>query len=142
MTIRLSSALRDAVISNYGLGRCLTGGHIRLYAGDQPVSPDDTATGDLAGFITMDGVLPVGDSPGLLFALGDEAGSISMSGNWVARPLTGTPPTWWRFIGGPGMEDASMDGATEGDGMVIPPDLWAANAAIPITDFLMTLPGQ
>ena len=151
MTIRLSSGLRDAVITNYGLGRSLQLGHIRFYTGNQPASADAAATGALVGVVTASGLpVPTGQdsNAGLRFALGRGAGTLTSLGDWVVRVMAPTPPGWWRFVGrdpDDGMASTQLprlDGLVDGDGLAIDLAGWASGALIPVSGFLMTLPGQ
>ena len=142
MTIRLSSDLRDALVSNDGLGKCLHLGHIRFYAGTQAATADTAPEAPMVGVASTDGWSPVSEEGGLQFVLGNAPGTLSMAGLWEVTPMNATPPTWWRFVGGPGRESMSMDGAVQGDGMQFDASLWEAFVAIPITDFLITLLAQ
>ena len=151
MTIRLSSGLRDAVITNYGLGRSLQLGHIRLYTGPQPASADSAATGTLVGVVTTDGlVVQTGESPasGLRFSFGRNAGELTSNGEWMVRAVGAEAPGWWRFVGRVADDDAAsttlvrLDGLVVGDGLVIDLTAWADGATIPVTGFLMTLPSE
>ena len=151
MTIRLSSGLRDAVITNYGMGRTLQFGHIRLYAGPQPASADSAATGTLVGVVTTGGLpAQTGESPasGLRFSLGRNAGELASYGAWTVRAMNAEKPGWWRFVGRVADDGAAsatlarLDGLVVGDGLVIDLAAWADGATIPVTGFLMTLPSE
>ena len=150
MTIRLSSGLRDAVITNYGLGRSLQLGHIRFYTGNQPASADAAATGALVGVVTASGLpVPTGQdsNAGLRFALGRGAGTLTSLGDWVVRVMAPTPPGWWRFVGAHPDDGAQstyfarLDGAA-GDSVQDMPALIASTTVLPVGGFLLSLPSE
>jgi hypothetical protein len=54
--MRFSSALRDATVSNAGLGMVMNKGVIRCYGGEIPASPDQATTDTILAEISQDGV--------------------------------------------------------------------------------------
>jgi hypothetical protein len=99
MTIRLSSALRTALVTNFGLGYLLQGGHIAFYSGAQPASANDAATGTLLGNITLNGLaMPTAGAPagGLTVAAGD-AGVLVNVGTWILKGVADGTFGWWRW---------------------------------------------
>lgn len=52
MTLRLSTALRNAVITSLGFNGAMNKGYIGIYTGSQPASADAAATGTLLGKVT------------------------------------------------------------------------------------------
>jgi hypothetical protein len=87
------------MMTNYGLGAMMNYGHIRLYSGPQPASPDFVPTGTYLGYISTDGDEPVPGSPtgGLLLGyLGD--GELREDSTWVLKGVANGTIGWWRFV--------------------------------------------
>lgn len=150
MTIRLSSGLRDSIVSNYGLGAMMYKGHIQVYSGAQPASADMPPTGTLLAFVTQDGLpipVPGDDVGGLMLQLGANAGELVNDGSWVMKGVASGTPGWWRFVAAPidaGMLSVTacrIDGAV---GDSIAPALGPVTPATSETlaGFLLTLPYQ
>lgn len=102
MTIRMSSALKTAIATNYGLGQLLQGGHIRLYSGEQPAGADAAPTGTYLGYITRQG-LPVPSiiSPqgGLLLQQSPSiAGQLLRRDQWLLTGVATGVFGWWRWV--------------------------------------------
>jgi hypothetical protein len=101
MAIRLSSALRDAVMLEYGLGLLLQYGHIQLRTGTQPASADAAATGDLLAVITQNG-LPVptlgNNAGGLLLQGSSTPGQLMKRGTWIMNASGIGAFGWWRWV--------------------------------------------
>ena len=97
---RFSTGLRNALISNYGLGLMMNGGIIRLYSGTIPESPDGTPTGTELGRITTDGlefVFPNDTfSAGLMLQM-VSPGVIINAGNWRLKGIATGTAAWWRW---------------------------------------------
>ena len=144
MTVRMSSGLRHAVVTNYGVGMMMNGGYIQVFSGGQPPSADDQATGTLLGFITQDGLpLPLpGDSEGGLQLRGGRIGEIVNDGNWVLKCVTAGAPGWWRFVSqqiDPGVFSQSavrIDGCVGDSLFEIPPSL-TAQSTTPVAGFTL-----
>ena len=83
--IEFSTALRNAVSSNYGLGMVMNKGVIRVYSGPKPTSPDDAPTGNLLGTISTNGTPYIPgvnkDSAGLVVKL-VSPGILEKVGDW------------------------------------------------------------
>lgn len=146
MTIRLSSGLRDAVITNYGLGAMLFGGHIQVYSGPQPDSADMAPSGALLALVTQDGS-PAATTGGLKLTYGPKAGELINDGAWVLEGVASGTPGWWRFVG-PHPDDgahsayfARLDGAVN-DSVQDMPALIADMTVLPVGGFLLSLPSQ
>lgn len=150
MTIRLSSGLRDAVVTNYGLGAMLFRGYIQVYSGDQPDSADMPPAGTLLASITQGGLpipVPGNDAGGLLLQLGAYAGEIINDGTWTLKGVATGTPGWWRFIATPldaGLLSSTacrMDGAATDS---ISPAIGQITSAtrLELDGFLLTLPHQ
>lgn len=102
MTLRLSSGLRDAVITNHGLGSLINGGYIQVFSGEQPETADMPPTGTLLATITQEGLpipIPGSDEGGLMVQLGPAVGELVSLGTWRLRGLAAGDPGWWRFVG-------------------------------------------
>lgn len=101
MTIRLSSGLRTAVVTNYGLGSVLQYGHIRIYSGAQPPTADAPPSGTLLAVVSADGITPVpGLTTGGLELEGNGyPGELVKAGNWIIDGVASGTPGWWRFVG-------------------------------------------
>lgn len=101
MTVRLSSGLRTAIVTNYGLGAVMQYGHIRIYTGAQPDSADLPPTGSLLALVCADGITPVPSTTtgGLELAGGVAPGSLVLGGNWIIKGRASGVPGWWRFVG-------------------------------------------
>lgn len=144
MTIRLSSGLRDAVISNFGLGAMLYGGHIQVYSGPQPSSPDLPHPGTLLARITQDGAAVPG-AGGLLLQLGTYPGELRNNGPWVLKGIASGTPGSWRFVGAPADAGqlsatlARLDGAVGESVQDMPPFITPATN-LTLAGFLLTLP--
>lgn len=98
--IRFSTALRNALASNYGLGMVMNKGVIRLYDGTIPANPDLAPTGYELGAITNNGVTYIPginkDAAGLQVVL-VSPGMLQKSGVWrLIGSRIGTA-TWFRW---------------------------------------------
>lgn len=107
--IRMSTGLRDAVVSNYGVAAMLTGGLIKLYSGSQPSSADAPASGTLLGAVTQNGYAIGSGNEGLVLTFGPVAGQVVNFEDWVFKGLGAGEIGWWRFEG---PEESEID---EGD---------------------------
>lgn len=97
--VRLSTGLALSMLGNYGLKAMMNYGVIRVYSGDQPLSPDMPATGTLLGEVTTDGdPFIVGSTTGgaLRLSQGD-TGVISKSGTWIFNGAATGTAGWWRW---------------------------------------------
>lgn len=145
MTIRLSSGLRDAVVTNYGLGAMLFGGHLQIYSGEQPASADMAPSGTLLALVTQDGKPTT--AGGLKLTYGPKVGELINDGAWVLKGVASGAPGWWRFVGAhpdDGTQSAyfaRLDGAV-GDSVQDMPALIADTTVLPIGGFLLSLPSQ
>ena len=98
--IRLSTGLRNAVATNYGLGIMMNNGVIYVYDGTIPDSPDDAPTSNLLGKITTGGLafVPGNDTIGaglnLTFV---SVGGLKNTGNWILTGSANGVPTWFRW---------------------------------------------
>lgn len=99
MTIRLSSGLADAIISNTGLGMSMSGGYIQVYGGEQPFSADLPPEDPLLAIITTQGAPPL-EGGALYMEFGPMPGTIVNADPWVLTgQASGEELRWWRFVG-------------------------------------------
>lgn len=149
MTVRLSSGMCDAIISNWGLGSMLVGGHIQIWSGQQPASANNPPTGTLLGRITNEGY-PVSDGAeiaGLAFMMGAAPGEIVNAGNWVLKGEEAGTPGWWRFVrdvpddGSPSMVLARVDGAIE-DGFTEFPETITPGTQETLLGYKLSIPHE
>jgi len=100
MAIRMSTGLRAAMLTNYGLERMMRYGHIRVYSGVQPDSADLDVNGSLLAIISTDGVLPQPgtDIGGLQMEISEFGDSLSMAGQWMIKGTASGHAGWWRFV--------------------------------------------
>lgn len=142
MTIRMSTGLCHAVITDYGVGRMMYGGHIAIYSGSQPASANLPAPGTLLARITQDGAAPptqLGDAGGLRLQIGG-VGEIVNEGDWVMTCTAPGTPGWWRFCAaeidqGDESEVAyRIDGAI-GESLPEIPTTLTAETTIPVASF-------
>lgn len=148
MTLRLSSGLRDAIATNYGLGRLLNKGYIEVYSGEQPEFADLPPSGELLARITQDGLPPpddANDAGGLQLQLGASPGDLVNKGAWVMKGVATGSPGWWRFrtkndAGDSTQSSYRMDGAS-GDSMAPTAPITPATAT-DVVEFRINLPYQ
>ena len=130
--IQFSTALRNAIASNYGLGMVMNKGVIRLYDATIPANPDLAPTGNLLGAITNDGVAYVPgnnkDVAGLRITL-VSPGMLQKSGVWrLVGSRIGTA-TWFRWYSSQVDDYGSNTNFLRIDGSV-GSDLFLSNPAI------------
>lgn len=101
MAIRMSSALKNALLYNQPMISALAFGVIHVYSGTQPTSANDAATDTLLGSITLDG---------LDFTAGATQGGLNLtavpslsylvkpnSADWIFTAAESGEAGWWRF---------------------------------------------
>lgn len=130
--IRFSTALRNAISSNYGMGMVMNKGVIRLYDATIPANPDLAPTGNLLGAITNNGVAYVPgnnkDVAGLVITL-VSPGILQKSGVWrLVGSRIGTA-TWFRWYSSQVDDYGSNTNFLRIDGSV-GSDLFLSNPAI------------
>lgn len=98
--IRFSTALRNALASNYGLGMAMNKGVIRLYDDTIPASPDLAPTGNLLGAITTNGIAYIPGTnkevAGLVVKL-FSPGMLQKNGVWRLMGTRVGTATWFRW---------------------------------------------
>ena len=146
MTIRLSSGLRDAVVSSRGVGAALAGGHLLIYAGPQPADASSPPTGALLARVTQDGAAVPGLG-GLKLKLGSGFGEIVNDGAWVLRGVSDGTPGWWRFVGAATDTGAHSNLLYRLDGTVAEcvtgmPESIASDMNLLVAGFLLSIPNN
>lgn len=98
MTIRISSGLRAALLSDYGLSAMMAYGAIDVYSGTQPESASQAPTGVLLGTVTQDGLpfQPNTTIGGLQIGL-SEGGGLGLVGVWRLKGVAAGTAGWWRW---------------------------------------------
>ena len=98
--INLSSALRAAMATDYGLGAMMQLGCIKIFSGPPPVDADQAERGVLLGVITQDGLpFAAGQTQGgLQLKAGPMVGGCQNNGNWELTVQQSGLAGWWRFV--------------------------------------------
>jgi hypothetical protein len=100
MSLRLSTATRNALITSSGLQSLFTRGVIKIYTGTQPASADSAPTGTHIATITTDGITFVHGEPygGLEFTL-TAAGRLDKKtgATWKLRGVASGTAGWFRL---------------------------------------------
>ena len=141
MTIRFSSGLREAVLTDYGLGAMMNYGTIEVYSGPQPASASLAPTGTLLARITLDGdaFVPGTTAGALTLALSAE-GALVKDGEWRMKGVAAGTAGWWRWKGNAYDDDSDslfyprMDGA-EGESLQLVVKEITASTDVVITNF-------
>jgi hypothetical protein len=99
--IRLSSAARNLLATQLGLAPMFGYGHIQIFAGPMPATPDVEAGAAPIAYVSRGGLVPTAANAtlaGLLFSSGPTVGSIIDTGDWTMT-ITGTGRAgWWRLV--------------------------------------------
>lgn len=139
MSIRLSSGLRTAILTDFGLGAMMNYGVIEVYTGTQPETAILAPTGLLIGRITTDGdPFLVGTVNGGLKLAVDPEGGLTFDGVWRLKGLDTGTAGWWRWKWNSPDDDGDslfyprMDGAV-GDSLRL-----AATIITPVTNVVIT----
>lgn len=98
MTIRLSTKLRNNLVSTTGFSTTFANGYIEVYTGAQPANADAAVTGTLLGTITLaSGAFTPGVATnGLTFAAA-ASGAVSKSGVWSFNGVAAGTAGWFRL---------------------------------------------
>ena len=98
--IGLSTGLRMAIVSNYGLGAMMNGGIIRIYDGMRPISPDMPPSGTELARVTTNGAVWHPDTDpnnaGLIVQV-VAPGALMNAGAWRMKGITTGVATWFRW---------------------------------------------
>lgn len=148
--IHLSTALRAAMATEYGLARMMRLGCIKIFSGPQPEGGADAAEqGDWLATITQDGAdwFPGYTAGGLNLRAGPVAGACQNDGAWVLKARASGTAGWWRFVwnsldtGQAMAEDYTprIDGLV-GEGLVLPSNVLSTGQVTPIESFFFFIP--
>ena len=145
--ILLSSALRAALATEYGLARMMRYGYIRIFSGTQPTDADHNEQGTYLGKITEGGndFYPGYTSGALDLQAGPVAGACQMRGNWVLTVENTGTAGWWRFIWNgadnvTGSEYVPRVDGLMGEGLILPSNDLTAGDALNIDSFFFFIP--
>jgi hypothetical protein len=100
MSLRLSTAARNALITSSGLQSLFTRGVIKIYTGTQPASADSAPTGTHIATITTDGITFIHGEPygGLEFTLTAPGRLDKKTGaTWRLRGVGSGTAGWFRL---------------------------------------------
>ncbi len=97
MAIKLSTGLRRAMLTDYGLMAMMNYGHIKLFTGSQPATANAGEQGTLLGYVTKDGSQPVELETGNGLVLALEDYKVVKDGSWTLKAIAGGSIGWWRF---------------------------------------------
>lgn len=128
MTVRLSTGLRNALVSTAGFSTAFANGVIEIRSGAQPANADAAPTGTLLGLVTLasGAFTPGSPTNGLTFGA-PAAGVVSKSGTWSFNAIADGTAGWFRFranaadAGGVSTTAIRLDGAigTSGSDMTL-----------------------
>jgi len=130
--MKLSTGLKNNLLSLMGMRPLLNGGCIWLFSGEQPSSPNDAPTGTLLGAVTKDGLVPNLPTNGLSFGYVSE-GVLGKSSTetWSLYVATAGTAGWFRFTGPKGDYNIYSKSAVRLDG--------AMGVDLAMTDVNLTL---
>jgi hypothetical protein len=144
MALKLSTGMRNGLCGSLGVKDMLNGGHIKIYTGSQPASPDYAETGTLLVTITSssgtDGVVLGTQGTGVI----PKAASV-WSGLIAAAGVAG----WFRFHGtggttGTSATEVRLDGnvGVSGSDLVLANTSLVLGATLTIDTFTLTQPAS
>lgn len=141
MTVRVSSGLRAAMLSDYGLKAMMNYGVIEVYSGTQPVSASLIPTGTLLAYITNNGdsFVPNTTTGGLQVDL-DAGGGLGHVGEWRMKGVATGEAGWWRWKWNAPDDDSDsayyprMDGAV-GESLILQVTSITPTTNVVINDF-------
>lgn len=113
MTIRISTALRNAMAGSVGFAGALTNGSIEIYSGPQPLTADAPISGTLLGRVTVNGGAWAEGSPtnGLQFdPVTNGTVAKKAADTWKFTGLANGTAGWFRFRAN--AADAGADDST------------------------------
>lgn len=149
--IRLSTAARHALVTSLGLAPMFGYGHIQIFAGAMPRSPDVAPTSAPIGYVARNGVVPTASNAtvaGLLFSAGPVLGSIVDSGDWQLMQVGTGRAGWWRLVTAnelnapPGYALPRIDGTISESFADLPTLDFVPAAAVPVRLFTLSIPFQ
>lgn len=145
--LNLSTALRAAIATEYGLAAMMRYGHIRIFSGAPPLTADMAEQGELLATITEDGLPFVsGTGQGALNLVpGPISGACQMDGNWKLTVLKSGTAGWWRFVWN-GADYGTADEWTPridapiGQTLVLPDNALIKDDVWPVSSFFLLIP--
>jgi len=145
--INLSSALRAAMATDYGLGAMMQLGCIKIFTGLPPLDADSSEQGTLLGTITQDGLpfIPGQTQGGLKLKAGPMVGACQNDGNWSLNVTQTGTAGWWRFVWNSPDSGASneftprIDGRI-GEGLWLPNKNLVTGGSLLISSFSFLIP--
>jgi hypothetical protein len=102
MTIRFSTALRNAIAGSVGFQGALTKGVIEIYTGPQPLSADAAISGTLLGVVTTGGLPVAAGNPANGLNFEPAVGGVTAKAAadvWSFAGLAEGTAGWFRFKG-------------------------------------------
>lgn len=145
--INLSSALRAAMATDYGLGAMMQRGCIKIFTGPPPLNSDKAEQGTLLGQITQDGLpFTAGNATGgLQLKAGPTYGACQNDGNWVLTVAASGLAGWWRFVwnsqdNGSANEFTPRIDGRMGEGLWLPNKNLVSGDTLLITSFSFFIP--
>ena len=145
--ITLSSALRAAMATDYGLGAMMQRGCIKIFTGPPPLNADNAEQGTLLGTITQGGLpfTPGNESGGLKLKAGPVNGACQNDGEWQLNVSQSGLAGWWRFVwnspdNGSGNEFTPRIDGRIGEGLWLPDKNLETSDTLAITSFSFIIP--
>lgn len=154
--IRLSNALRTAIMVTGSVKSRLDGGFLFMFAGTQPASAEDAAAGALLAAVSIDAA----GATGLTLVAGDATGQAKKTAAeaWKALGLAAGTARWYRFqrldtnlattqaaaLAAAGGVVERVDGSvgTSGADLIAASVAVALNAPITVDTYVLTLPAS
>ena len=135
MSIRVSTGLRAALLSDYGLSAMMNYGVIEIYTGEQPWNASFAPTGTLIGRVTNNGdPFAVGTTQGGLQLELAETGGLTKVGDWRLTGIATGDAGWWRWKWNSSDDDSDSQYYPRMDGEVGESLVLANNTITPATD--------
>lgn len=148
--VQLSTGLRNALATSYGLGLMMDGGALYLYQDPKPLTPDDAPGQTPLGIVTTEGRVFVHNDDTQQAGLRVRfvaPGGLTHAGNWWLKGLRRGRATWFRWCWA-GPEDFGhsayyprVDGAV-GDVLALPDPLITEATYQLLDSFLIVVPGR
>lgn len=144
--INLSTALRAAMATEYGLMAMMQYGCIKVFDGDPPLTADMAEQGQLLATITQDGVpFQWGTMQGALnMEPGPTNGACQKLGAWKVTVTTSGQAGWWRFVwngydGGEANEWVPRVDGRIGEGLILPDSTLISGDVLDVESFFFII---
>jgi hypothetical protein len=147
MAIRISTGLRAALLSDFGVTAMMNYGVIDVYTGAQPLAADQAPTGTRVGQITGGGLVFIpGTTQGGLQIVLDDSFNLVNDNVWQFKGVTTGTAGWWRWKWNLEDDDSLSLYYPRIDGLVGDSLTLATNDITPSTDvsidsFILTVGG-